>query len=88
MPSFCAVFNCSNRADTEKGNSNYRFPTIGMDNEKVLKFSKVRREEELAQIFRKCLTERKLERTRTRIKVILSASSSSDFFMQSSQYQI
>ena len=45
MPSFCAVFNCSNRADIEKGNSNYRFPTIGMDNEKVLKFSKVRTEE-------------------------------------------
>ena len=26
MPSFCAVFNCSNRADREKDKSNYRFP--------------------------------------------------------------
>ena len=26
LPSFCAVFNCSNRADKEKDESNYRFP--------------------------------------------------------------
>ena len=26
MPSFCAVFNCSNHADREKGKSNYHFP--------------------------------------------------------------
>ena len=25
LPSFCAVFNCSNRADREKDKSNYRF---------------------------------------------------------------
>ena len=80
MSSFCAVFNCSNRADREKGNSNYRFPTMVKNNcKEVLKFSKVRREEWLAQISRKYLTKRKLERTRTRIKIILSASPSSIF---------
>ena len=80
MPSFCAVFNCSNRADRVKGNSNYRCPTIVKNNCKVvLKLSKVREEEWLAQISRKYLTERKLERTRTRIKIILSASPSSIF---------
>ena len=26
LPSFCAVLNCSNRADREKDQSNYRFP--------------------------------------------------------------
>ena len=46
MLSFCAVFNCSDRADREQGKSNYCLP----------------------QIFRKYLTERKLEKTRTRIK--------------------
>ena len=50
MPSFCAVFNCSNRADREKGNSNYRFPSVVKNNGKeVLKFSRVRREERLAR---------------------------------------
>ena len=50
MPSFCAVFNCSNRADREKGNSNYCFPSVVKNNGKeVLKFSKVRREERLAR---------------------------------------
>ena len=54
MPSFCAVFNCSNLADREKDKPNYRFP----------------------QIFRKYLTDRELERSRTRIKEMLSASPS------------
>ena len=27
MPSFCAVFNCSYRADREKDKSNYGFPS-------------------------------------------------------------
>ena len=80
MPSFCAVFNCSNRADREKCNFNYCFPSIVKNNDKeVLKFSKMRREEWSAQIFRKYLTEKKLERTRTRIKNFLSASPSSVF---------
>ena len=26
MPSFCTVFNCSNRVNREKDKSNYRFP--------------------------------------------------------------
>ena len=26
LPSFCAVFNCSNGVDREKDKSNYRFP--------------------------------------------------------------
>ena len=42
MPSFCAVFNCSSRADREKDNSNYHFPWFVKNNGKeVLKFSKV-----------------------------------------------
>ena len=65
MASFCAVFNCSNRADREEGKSNYRFPSILKDNGKGgLKLSKVRKEKWLAQIFKKDLTERKLKRTR------------------------
>ena len=72
MPGFCAVFNCSNRADREKEKSIHRFLSIVKNNgKKCLKLSKVRREEWLTQIFRKYLTERKLERTRTRIKIIL-----------------
>ena len=78
MPSFCAVFNCSNCADREKDKSNYRFSSIVKNNNKEsLKLSKMRRGKWLAQIFRKDLTERKLERTRTRIKIMLSVSSSS-----------
>ena len=77
MPSFCAVFNCSNRADREKDESNCHFPSIIKNNSKEgLKLSRVRREKWLAQIFRKDLTETKLEWTRTRIKIILSASPS------------
>ena len=73
-----AAFNSSNRADGEKDKSNCRFPSIVKNNgKKGLKLSKVRREKWLAQIFRKDLTERKLERTR--MKIILSASLSSVF---------
>ena len=73
-----AVLNCSNRADREKDKSNYRFPSIVKNNGKEgLKLSKVRREKWLAQIFRKDLTERKLEGTR--IEIMLSASLSSVF---------
>ena len=80
MPSFCAVFNCSYRADREKDKSNYRFPSILKNNGKEgLKLSKVRREKWLVQIFRENLTERTLERTRVRIKIMLSASPSSFF---------
>ena len=61
MPSFCVVFNCSNRADREKNKSNYRFPSVVKNTGKEgLKLSKKRREKWLAQIFRKDLTERKL----------------------------
>ena len=31
MLSFCAVLNCSNRADSEKDLSNYRFPSVVKD---------------------------------------------------------
>ena len=52
-----------------------RFPSIVKNNGKEgLKLSKMRREKWLTQIFRKDLTERKLERTR--MKIIISASSS------------
>ena len=61
MPSFRAVFKCSNRADREKRKSNYRFPkNVKNNNKEGLKLSKVRREKQLAQIFRKYLNERKL----------------------------
>ena len=44
MTRFCAVFNCSNRADREKNKSNYRFPSIVKNNGKEdLKRLKVRR---------------------------------------------
>ena len=82
MLTFCPAFNCSNRAGKEKGKSNYRFPSIFKNNGKEgLKLSKVRKEEKLlAHIFRKDLTETKLERTRTRIKIMLSAILSLFFF--------
>ena len=80
MPSFSAVLNCSNRADREKNKSNCFFPSVVKNNGKEgLKLSKVRREKWLAQIFGKDLTERKLERTSTRTKIMLSASPSSVF---------
>ena len=63
----CSI-NCSNRADREKDKSFHRFPSIVKNNSKEgLKLLKVRREKWLTQIFRKYLTERKLERTRTKI---------------------
>ena len=69
----CPVFNCSNRADREKNKSNYRFSSIVKNNGKEgWTLSKKRREKLLAQIFRKDLTERKLEKTI--VKVMLSAS--------------
>ena len=72
---FCAVFDCSNRADREKNKSNYRFPSIVKNNGKEdLTFSKVRRKKSLVQIFRKDLTERNLENTK--MKIMLSASPS------------
>ena len=80
MPSFCAVFNCSNRVDREKDMSNYHFPSIVKNNGKeALKLSKVKKQKWLAQIFRRVLTDRNLERTRSRIKIMLSASPSSVF---------
>ena len=46
MLSFCAVFNCSNRADKEKDKSDHRFLSIVKDKGKEgLKLSKVRKEE-------------------------------------------
>ena len=42
MLSFCAVFNCRNRADKEKNKSNYHFPSIVKNNGKEgLKLPKV-----------------------------------------------
>ena len=75
MQSFCAAFNCSNRADREQSKSNYRFPSIVKNNGKGgLKLSTVKREKCFAQIFKKDLTKRKLEKIR--MKILLSASPS------------
>ena len=80
MSGFCAVFNCSNCADWEKDKSIHRFPSIVKNNDKeALKLLKVRKEKWLAQIFKKYFTEKKLGRTWTRIKIMLSASPSSVF---------
>ena len=70
MLSFCALFDCRNCADKEKDKSNYRFPSIVKNNDKEgLKPSKVINN----------LTETELERTRTRMKIMLFASPSSVF---------
>ena len=75
-----SVFNCLNSAEREKDKLIHRFPTIFKNNGKEgLKLFEVRREKWLAEIFRKYLTERKLGRTKTRIKIMLSASPSSAF---------
>ena len=71
MSGFCAVFNRWNRAAREKDKSIHRFPSIVKNNGKEwLKLSKREGKSQnwLAQIFRKYLIKRKLERTRTRIK--------------------
>ena len=88
MQIFRAVFNCSNSADREKNKTNYCFPSIIKNiGKEGLTLSKVKREKSLAQIFRKDLTEIKLEKTR--MKIMLFASSPSLFFFtKSSQYQI
>ena len=78
MPRFCAVFSSSSRVNREKDKTNLFtvFP-------KLLKImvmkGKVRREKWLAQVFMTYLTERKLKRTRTRIKIMFSASPSLAF---------
>ena len=83
MPRYCALFNCSNRAGRGRDKSNYRFPSIVKNNGKeALKLTKVRRQEWLVQIFRKVLTERKLRKTRSRIKIMLSASPSPVFSLK------
>ena len=84
MLSFYAVFNCSNCAEKKKEESNYRFPSIVKNNGKEgLKLSKVRKQKKwLAKIFRKDLTEPKLERARTRMKITLSASPSLVFSLK------
>ena len=75
-----AVFNCSNCANREKdGLITSLNPSIVKNNGKEgLKLSKVRRVKWLAQIFRKDLTERNLEKTKMK-KKMLSTSPSSAF---------
>ena len=78
MTRFCAVYNCSNRANREKNKSNYRFPSIVKNNGKGgWKCLKVRRRKRLAKISSKDLTKRMLERTR--MKIMLPASPSLAF---------
>ena len=90
MQSFCTVFNWSNRADREKNKSNYRFPSIVKNNGKRRLETFKSEKGKMIQIFRKTLTERRLERSR--MKIMLSAYPSLSvfffFFTQSSQYQI
>ena len=65
MVNFCAVFNCGNRASTEKEKSYFRFPEIVSNNgEEGLTLSKKRRDKWLACISREDLTEIKLRYTR------------------------
>ena len=46
MLRFCAVFNCSNRAEKQKDKSNYRFPSSVKNNDKeCLKVLNVWKEE-------------------------------------------
>ena len=87
MPSFWQYLTVQIRLTERKTKCNYHFSSIVKNDRKDgLKPSKVRRGKWLAQIFRKDLTERKLERTW--MKIMLSASLSLVFFTQSSQYQI
>ena len=87
MPSFWQYLTVQIRLTERKTKCNYHFSSIVKNDRKDgLKPSKVRRGKWLAQIFRKDLTERKLERTW--MKIMLSASLSLFFFTQSSQYQI
>ena len=79
MPSFCAVLNFSNCADREKDKSNYRFPSIVENNfREGLKLSK----QKSGWLIFSRDTEVKLERIRTRIKIMLSASPSSNFHIK------
>ena len=53
MPSFCAVFGCSNRHDREKNRSYYRLPkVINHQGEQTQKLSQARREKWLSNIAR------------------------------------
>ena len=53
MPSFCAVFDCSNRYDREKSKSYYRVPkVITHQGEQAQKLSQARREKWLSNIAR------------------------------------
>ena len=80
MQIFCGVFISSDCAVLA-------IPSIVKSNGKEgLTLLKVRREKLLAQIFRKYLTKRKLEKTR--MKIMLFATPSLLFFTQSLQYQI
>ena len=89
MASFCGVFNCPYCAGREKDKSNYRFPSILKKNGKEgLKLSKVRREKWLVQIFRENLTERTLERTKSKNQNNAFCLPFIVFFTQSLQYQI
>ena len=82
MPSFCAALNFSNCADREKDKSNYRFPSIVENNfREGLKLSKLSKEKSGWLIFSRD-KEVKLERIRTRIKIMLSASPSSNFHIK------
>ena len=53
MPSFCAVFGCSNRHDRENDRSYYRLPkVIKHQGEKTQQLSQARRDKWLANIAR------------------------------------
>ena len=67
MQGFCAVFNWSNRPDREKNKCNYRFPSIVKNNGKRRLETFKSEKKKMSQIFRKTLTERKLERSRMKI---------------------
>ena len=62
MQSSCAVFNVQIVLTERKTSLITVFPQFKKNGKEGLKLSKVRREKWLAQIFRKDLTERKLEK--------------------------
>ena len=87
MLRFCAVFNCSNRADKEKDKSNYCFSSIVKNNGKEgLKLSKVRKM--VTSNFQEKINRDKARKNKNKNQNNAFCLPLIGFFIQSSQYQI